>query len=82
MLTTPMVPGIHTLKCPTGRWTLVGTVPVALAYEQADGSPLTDKQAETIVLCGPGLLRPKIRSITYATEDAAREAALPYGGCR
>ena len=78
----PNITGIHTLKCPAGRFTLVGTVPVSLVYEQADGSPLTDKQAETIALCGPGLLRDKIRSITYATREEAREAAIPYGGAR
>lgn len=78
----PNITGIHTLECPTGRWTLVGTVPVSLVYEQADGSPLTEKQAEIIVLCGPGLLRGKVRSITYATREEATAAAAPYGGTR
>ena len=68
----PHITGIHTLKCPTGRWTLVGTVPVGLVYEQADGTPLTDKQAETIAHCGPGLLRDKVRPITYATREEAQ----------
>ena len=77
-----MIAGIHTLLCPTGRWTLKGTVPVSLCYEQADGSPVTDEQARTIALCGPGLLRGKIRSITYTTREEAREAAAPFGGAR
>ena len=78
----PNITSIQTLRCPTGRFTLVGTVPVGLAYEQADGSPLTDKQAETVIRCGPGLLGDSIRSITYATREEAHQAAEPCGGAR
>ena len=74
--------GIHTLRCPTGRFKLVGTVPVGLAYERADGAPLTDEQVGTVIRCGPGILGDSIRTITYATREDAQRAAIPYGGAR
>lgn len=58
------------ITCPTGRWVLVGRVPVAAAYERKDGAPLTLRDIETITHCGPGFAR-ACRARTYASEEEA-----------
>jgi hypothetical protein len=63
----------HILKCPTGRFTLVGRVPRALAWEREDGQPMTDKDWHTVEYCmAPGSFGYK--HPTWSTEQEAAAA--------
>lgn len=59
---------------PTGSWSIAGTVPIDLAYESADGAPLTSDQIAACLHCGPGFARPKVETRTWPTQEAAQEA--------
>lgn len=63
------------IQYPSGRWGLVGKVPIDLLYTMADGSPLTEKMIEGIRHCGAGLYRKRIRSVTFASKEEAEIAA-------
>jgi hypothetical protein len=74
--------GLHLLKnpgslgamCgPTGRWFLVGTVPVHACYARKDGAPLTADDIAAIRHAGPGFAPVKRR--TFDTKDQALAAA-------
>jgi len=57
----------------------VGSIPMALAYESCDGSPLTDAQAAAITQCGPGFARPKVRAVRFLSRASAVAAAAALG---
>jgi hypothetical protein len=67
---------ISIIRFTSGRYGFVGSVPVSLAYVQANGEKLTDKQIETIKHCGIGLLSRyvKLKYVSYATEADAKAA--------
>jgi hypothetical protein len=66
----------HIIQLPTGRWGFVGRVPVALAYQQEDGSEPTAKQAEIIRGFGPRLAGVKAR--VYETRLEAHNALQDF----
>lgn len=73
--------GIRAIKVPSGRFVLVGTVPISCSYTRKDGSPISDKQAEGIRHAGPGFVS-DLKHVTYATEAealAAAQAAIKEG---
>lgn len=66
--------GIHAIKCPNGRYSLVGSdLPARACYERKDGQPLTEADIEAITHAGPGFA--SVRAITYTTEAEALAAA-------
>jgi hypothetical protein len=59
-----------------GRFWFMGrSIPLSLAYESTDGAPLSEAQVSAILHCGPGFARPKVRTVTFASREAALSAA-------
>lgn len=74
---TTTIMGLKTatpIQYPTGRWGLVGMVPIHLLYTMADGSPLTKDVVAGIKHCGTGLYSKTIKSVTFDSESAALAA--------
>jgi hypothetical protein len=70
--------GLHLIENPANRFSFVGTVPFVLAFEQVDGSDITEQQATDIRQCGPGLFRNSIRSRAWTS----REEAVAFASAR
>lgn len=70
---------IHVIQNPAGTYSLVGRVPANLAYQNADGSPPTERQIDAAKHCGPGFAVPRLRVKTGPTEQEARDAVIAAG---
>lgn len=69
--------GLHAIKAPSGRFVLVGRVPVRAGYERKDGAPLTDDDIRGVCHCGPGIF-PHIRTRSFATAEEALSAGAEH----
>lgn len=70
------------VSTPTGRLAYAGfDVPFELIYKNEDGSAPTRAQFETARHCGPGFVRPTLKTVSFATEAEAIAAAAGIGLC-
>ncbi len=67
------------IKYPSGAYGFAGSVPVELAYEMVDGSPLDPDQVRIARHCGPGFAK-KLKGRSWPTEAAALAAAAEVRG--
>jgi hypothetical protein len=71
--------GLHLLENPANTFSFVGSVPFVLAYEQVDGSDITEQQAKQIRQFGPGLFKSSIRSRGWTSREQAVAFAASRG---
>lgn len=74
--------GLHVDHWPSGKFGFVGSIPIELAYEYADGSfPISDKDAKDIQSFGPGLVMKSrgIRTRSWQSREAAIAEAERLG---
>lgn len=73
--------GLHLDHWPSGKWGFVGSIPQVLAYEYADGSPISDADAKDIRSFGPGMVCKSrgIHTRAWDTKEEALAAAVKHG---
>ena len=70
---------LNVIRNPSGTFGFVGSVPMVLAFEKRDGTPIGDKLAASIRHTGPGLYRDMIRPRSWSTKATAHAAASELG---
>lgn len=71
--------GLHLIESPNHTFSFVGSVPAVLAYEQVNGSDITDQQAQAIRQFGPGLFKQTIRNRSWPSRQEAVAFAASRG---